>query len=294
MSAEQVVWEAEQGGVDIGEGVLVAVDGVGVEELFQWCPPPGWKVEQPVEGGEDYPVVHWGQGRPGAVKYVDVSAQTVDVLWNRFCANIYDDLPQCLQSFAGVPVDFEDPYYDYGLFLINALLTDFDKTLASYQLPQYTLDWNRLQGNPLIQAELQYASDTEQALRDEKYQQFNADQQQAFNTIVAAIEQDPAGAHFFLQGPAGTGKTFLYQRTATSEHSNTMAPTLRSGQASKTVDNRSSQASKTVDDQTAPAIDTPDTANGGEGAAAEAGNSNDTDDDVEAATAHNQEVIDRQ
>ena len=62
-----------------------------------------------------------------------------------------------------------------------------------------------------------------------------------------------------------------------------MASTLRSG-----------QASETVDDQTAPAIDTPDTANGGEGAAAEAGNSNDTDDDVEAATAHNQEVIDHQ
>ncbi|SLM33361.1 Ribonuclease H-like domain [Lasallia pustulata] len=41
-------------------------------------------------------------------------------------------------------------------------------------------------------------------------------------------------------------------------------------------------------------IDTPDTANGGEGAAAEAGNSNDTDDDIEAATAHNQEVIDCQ
>ncbi|KAA6407002.1 MAG: hypothetical protein FRX48_09300 [Lasallia pustulata] len=62
-------------------------------------------------------------------------------LWNRFCANICDDLPHCLQSFAGVPVEFEDPHYDYGLFLINALLTDFDKTLASYQLPQYTLDW---------------------------------------------------------------------------------------------------------------------------------------------------------
>ncbi|KAA6411530.1 MAG: hypothetical protein FRX48_04810 [Lasallia pustulata] len=132
-------------------------------------------------------------------------------LWNRFRANICDDLPHCLQSFAGVPVEFEDPHYDYGLFLINALLTDFDKTLASYQLSQYTLDWGRLQGNPLIQAELQYAPDTEQALRDEKYQQFNADQQQAFNTIVAAIEQDPASAHFFLQGPASTGKTFLYQ-----------------------------------------------------------------------------------
>ena len=73
-----------------------------------------------------------------------------------------------------------------------------------------------------------------------------------------------------------------------------MAPTLQSGQASKTVDNQSGQASKTVSDQTAPAIDTPDTANGGKGAAAKAGNSNDTDDNVEAATAHNQEVIDHQ
>ena len=59
-----------------------------------------------------------------------------------------------------------------------------------------------------------------------------------------------------------------------------MAPTLRSGQASETVDNRSGQASETVDDQTAPAIDTPDTANGGKGAAAKAGNSNDTDDNI--------------
>ncbi|SLM38755.1 hypothetical protein LPUS_09079 [Lasallia pustulata] len=60
------------------------------------------------------------------------------------------------------------------------------------------------------------------------------------------------------------------------------------------TDQELGQASKTVDDQTAPAIDTPDTANGSKGAAAKAGNSNDTDDDVEAATAHNQEVIDRQ
>ncbi|KAA6409463.1 MAG: hypothetical protein FRX48_07017 [Lasallia pustulata] len=64
--------------------------------------------------------------------------------------------------------------------------------------------------------------------------------------------------------------------------------------AGKTVDNRSGEASKTVNDQTAPAIDTPDTANSGEGAAAKAGNSNDTDNNIEAATAHNQEVIDCQ
>ena len=89
-----MVWKAEQGGVNIGKGVLVAVDGeLGVEELFQLCPLPGWRVEQPVEEvstadwsqeqgfqacadawqGEGCAVVHWGQGRPGAVKWGDVS-----------------------------------------------------------------------------------------------------------------------------------------------------------------------------------------------------------------------------
>ena len=68
-----------------------------------------------------------------------------------------------------------------------------------------------------------------------------------------------------------------------------MAPTLQSGQASKTADNQSGVGLSTI-----PVIDTPDTANGGDGKAVKAGNSNDTDDDVEAATAHNQEVIDCQ
>ena len=75
-----------------------------------------------------------------------------------------------------------------------------------------------------------------------------------------------------------------------------MAPTLRT----KTVNNQSGQASKTVDNQaregpsTAPAINTPDTANSGKGAAAKAGKPNDDDNNDEVATAHNQEVIDRQ
>ena len=68
-----------------------------------------------------------------------------------------------------------------------------------------------------------------------------------------------------------------------------MASTLRSGQASETADNHAGVGPSTI-----PVIDTPDTANGGDGKAVKAGNSNDTDDNVEAATAHNQEVIDRQ
>ena len=76
---------------------------------------------------------------------------------------------------------------------------------------------------------------------------------------------------------------------AMSEHSDTMAPTLQSGQASKTADNHAGVGPSTV-----PVIDTPETANGGDSEAVKAGNINETDDDVEAATAHNQEVFDRQ
>ena len=48
-------------------------------------------------------------------------------------------------------------------------------------------------------------------LRDEMYAQLNPDQRSSFDTIVSAINTDPQNAHFFLQGPAGTGKTFLYR-----------------------------------------------------------------------------------
>jgi DNA replication protein DnaC len=40
---------------------------------------------------------------------------------------------------------------------------------------------------------------------------FNADQLQGFDTIVSAITDDPQTAYFYLQGPGGTGKTFLYK-----------------------------------------------------------------------------------
>ena len=43
------------------------------------------------------------------------------------------------------------------------------------------------------------------------YDQLNTDQRSCFDVIVTAIEADPKNAHFFLQGPAGTGKTFLYR-----------------------------------------------------------------------------------
>ena len=68
-----------------------------------------------------------------------------------------------------------------------------------------------------------------------------------------------------------------------------MAPMLQSSQASKTADSHAGVGPSTI-----PVIDTPDTVNGGDGEAVKEGNSDNTNDNVEAATAHNQEVINRQ
>ena len=68
-----------------------------------------------------------------------------------------------------------------------------------------------------------------------------------------------------------------------------MAPMLQSSQASKTADNYASVGPSTV-----PVIDIPETANSGNSEAVKADNPNDTDKEIEASTAHSQEVIDRQ
>ena len=68
-----------------------------------------------------------------------------------------------------------------------------------------------------------------------------------------------------------------------------MAPILQSGQTSETANNHAGVGPSTV-----PVIDTPETANSGNGEAVKADNPNNTDKEIEASTAHNQEVIDRQ
>ena len=46
----------------------------------------------------------------------------------------------------------------------------------------------------------------------EKLATLNLDQQQCFEKIISAIDsiREESWPYFFIQGPAGTGKTFLY------------------------------------------------------------------------------------
>ena len=56
-----------------------------------------------------------------------------------------------------------------------------------------------------------YDFNEETTLQNKRYTQLNADQKHGLDTIVAGVRDHPRTAHFFVYGPAGTGKTFLYK-----------------------------------------------------------------------------------
>ena len=109
------------------------------------------------------------------------------------------------------PPNLDSPHLDYGLFLLSQLLADHGKTLNDYGLPTPSHDWHRSEPNPLLAAEYNYNPVEQTELANRIIRRFNPDQTTCFETIILAIDNDPASAHFFIQGPAGTGKTFLYR-----------------------------------------------------------------------------------
>jgi primosomal protein N' len=74
-------------------------------------------------------------------------------------------------------------------------------------LPQH--NWNQQFGNHLILEQLDYDHVQQAEEAEERKEKFNAEQQAAFDQIMAAVESK-SGQCFFLHGPGGTGKTFLY------------------------------------------------------------------------------------
>ncbi|KAH0606715.1 uncharacterized protein H6S33_003549 [Morchella sextelata] len=70
----------------------------------------------------------------------------------------------------------------------------------------------------MIASELRYDMVAEAASLQLRIAQLNSDQLEFFNTITHSIEE-AASALFFIQGPAGTGKTFLYNVICNHFHS---------------------------------------------------------------------------
>jgi hypothetical protein len=102
------------------------------------------------------------------------------------------------------------PDLDYGLYLISRELTHEERSLDQFKLPPFANDWDHEQGNPLIRLELDYDPQSLATSASARESSLYDDQRSAANTILDTMNSDPTRSVFFLHGPGGTGKTYLY------------------------------------------------------------------------------------
>ena len=131
-------------------------------------------------------------------------------LWNHFKDKICDDLQRRLQRSGVQNVEPGDEI-DYGLYLIEQLLQRSNFSLSHFPgMPMSQKTWEHVGRNRLITEQRAYDRDTERRKATEGITQLNPEQSSAFEAVSMSV-RNKQGKLFFLNGPAGTGKTFVYK-----------------------------------------------------------------------------------
>ena len=134
----------------------------------------------------------------------DCSPSEPLALWMEFRVNICDDLGHALHSKNIILDPTEEQVFDYGLYLIDVLLHNKNRSLQDWPampLPQH--NWQAVVGNRLIVEQLSYDNEEKTGLANQRIPTLNNGQCAAFDAIVNAVETK-SGQTFFLHGPGGT------------------------------------------------------------------------------------------
>ncbi|KAG0610723.1 hypothetical protein M758_7G086700 [Ceratodon purpureus] len=134
-----------------------------------------------------------------------------ELLWQRFRPHLCDDLRHRLRRHYGLSEPSEEEVYDFGLFLIDEILREQSNKNPSLfpPMPIPTLNWSHHRSNRFINEQLQWNCEDLELYVQEHEPQLNGEQRYCYDAILSSIE-DQSGVVFFVDGPAGTGKTFLY------------------------------------------------------------------------------------
>jgi hypothetical protein len=131
-------------------------------------------------------------------------------LWMDFRDKICDDLRHRLESHRIRQNPTPEDVYDFGLYLIEEILQRSNKSLRNWpMLPLPQQNWDDAMGNRLIAEQRDYNQEEQAQHAEDRIPRLNQEQQSAFDKIVEAVE-NKTGQTFFLHGPGGTGKTYVY------------------------------------------------------------------------------------
>ncbi|KAJ6439008.1 hypothetical protein O9K51_08411 [Purpureocillium lavendulum] len=132
-------------------------------------------------------------------------------MWEQFRNDLCDDLPRRMPADHDAPAELSEPWIDYGLYLITAAIEDSGRHASDFGLPTYQHAWQQSDENRLIRRELAYDRRDQRQSAEQVVSAFNHDQKAIFDEVLTTVECHPNEVHFFIQGPGGSGKTFLYR-----------------------------------------------------------------------------------
>jgi ATP-dependent exoDNAse (exonuclease V) alpha subunit len=117
--------------------------------------------------------------------------------------------------------EYLNPHYDQDLLLhlvakdVSRNLANFGKTWGQYQgLPVIPEGPQEMGANSLINEQLSFDRNLMQT-SVEAVATFNVEQRDSFDSIMASVN-DQTGLSFFVDGPGGTGKTYMFESIAAS------------------------------------------------------------------------------
>jgi hypothetical protein len=129
-------------------------------------------------------------------------------LWQTFSGYLCEDLRHFLQHRRTMPDATAADAIDYGLYLIWTTWKSSGGEPHKTDLPRPDFDkWRAMEINH--QADQTFNPAEQSRLAEERIPMLNERQRAAFDAIKHSIENN-APKLYFLNGPAGTGKTFVY------------------------------------------------------------------------------------
>jgi hypothetical protein len=132
-------------------------------------------------------------------------------LWEQFKVHLCDDLRHMLGQ-RNFPDPTQEQIWDFGLFLIQSLLLQSNKRLSDIAgMPVVQGNWEPfVERNRFIAEQLSYDVEAQARESTASLAAMNEEQRSAYDAVLASVHSDNRKL-FFLQGPAGTGKTFTYK-----------------------------------------------------------------------------------
>ena len=136
-----------------------------------------------------------------------------EILWEAHISALSDDiLFQVRENTGNMTLECTDvDVRNKTLHHLQSILSQHGRLLSDFpNMPIPTAPFYDEQSNRLIREEQQYDIEELTKLTEDGIFRMNEDQRAIFDEVITAVETNTP-AIFFVDGPGGTGKTFLYK-----------------------------------------------------------------------------------